>query len=54
MYIVDVADDANGAPASFRVGYVADDVTVTFTVYAKDQKVTRLDVRRTGRIRWRP
>jgi hypothetical protein len=53
-YIVDLGADQNGTPASFRVGYVADDVTVTFTVYARDQKVTRLDVRRTGRLRYRP
>ena len=53
--VVEVGHDASGTPASIRVAQTADEVTSSITVYLKQMPpLVRVDLRRTGRLRWSP
>lgn len=54
-YMVEAKQGNGTAPVAFRVGYTADEITAWLTVFTKGQPpLCRFDLRRTGRLVWKP
>lgn len=55
LYMVEARYNGSDTPTAYRAGYVADDVMASITIYSKgNPPMSRFDVRRTGKLRWRP
>ena len=54
-YMVEARQTGAAEPTAFRVGYTADEITAWLTVYVRgNPPLCRFDLRRTGRMVWRP